>query len=357
MATDAVPFTGRLAGAGAATMWISLSSGALATACGPWLTVWLSEGGCGFVQLARLLLTGALTAWFIFVLVGALLQALAESSCADAFTLPAHVAVCVDTVRALMALDQRGLAFVAYFVAAYLTNLVPDARVTLNLVFFGAAASVAILDGGPGLGALSALTAPERATVAGTVGAVLAIAIGWGVLAKTQSVVVVDLRSPSAVAAQQQRNVLAMIRSAAKSPGVTSQVAGEERGAPGASLTEIFEGAARATSARPNAYGDSPAHRAIFTVAGAVVLNMTAWLAYYQTLAGDSTPTRGWPSLVRGDPADTWAAVGPGFVTGVAWFFAGPALVNLLLALTSRAVATATAPAAGAYKLVSTQAP
>lgn len=348
LSSNAVPFTGRLAGAGAVTMWISMGAGAVALAWGPWARIWIAQAGCGLAQIARLVVTGALTAWFIFVLAGALVQALAEDACTDAFALAAHISVCVETVRALMAIDQRGLAFLAYACAAYLTNLVPDARVTLNLVFFGAIALVASIDGGPGHGSVPALSAPERAGVAGVIGAVLAMAFGCGFLATAQSVVrIVDLRTSTA---HTQSGIIAALRGKARTSPAPEDAqrllpakapdsakaaqSHRHRDITGANtLQEIFEGAPRAGSDRPAAYGDSAVHVFVFTLAGGLVANMTAWIAYQQ---GALSATRGWPELVRGDPVDTWAATVPGLAAGTVWFFLGPALVHAVRVATTR---------------------
>ena len=349
---------GTLPAAGFAIAIVSLVAGVLATAFGPWLYTsarpWDRPGllncccCCGGhpVVLTRAVLTAACAAWFIFVVLGTVVQTFAEETCAAhadvlaAADLGTDATACVALVRLLAWEDQRALALGAYLSAAIMSALVLDARITNVLMATGSAAVALVLLGGD-----RALPNPhERAAVAVTLG--LVVAFGWGMRVTSRMQAVVDIGAAEAAARRRSAAAAATGTKASPPPPPSAATAASAAlslatvGAAGAMVDAVGGAAAaaiaagrdpadgvfgwdgisallvegdEAAAAALQAYGDGPAHVRAFVLAGSISANLAAWLLYYD---GDAA-RRGWPTLVAGNAAHTWTAVVPGLLFGL----------------------------------------
>ena len=340
--------SGALSDAGYAVAIVSVVAGALGLLVGPWMYALVRPRDssksivlgmfccCGGdpLPLSRALVTGACVGWFLFVLMGTVMQTFAEDTCASsgAVLLAADLGS-VDACRALVQLlvwqDQRALAFGAYLAAAVMCALVLDARVTNVLVAAGIAAGSIALLGGDG-----ALPEPhQRAGVSAMLGLLAAMAWGRLVTARTQRVV------NSARALARARRARREARKRAGDPAADGDM--DDAHNPAMAVfnhPDVYDGLTgvsiagddnlEAAVSALDAYGDAPAHVVAFVVLGATVANMAAWALYYN----DHDHARGWPRLMRGAAADTWSAVVPGAVTGLLWAYAGPAAASWVAA-------------------------
>lgn len=336
--------SGALSEAGYVVAIVSVVAGALGLLVGPWMYAlarprdtkpWWSMVlnaccCCGGdpLALSRALITGACAAWFLFVLMGTVLQTFAENTCASsgAILLAADLGsadACVALVRLLVWEDQRALAFGAYLSAAVMSALVLDARVTNVLVATGVSAGALVLLGGD-----AALPVPhERAGTAVALGLVAAMVWGRAVTARTQRVV------QSARALAHTRRARRRKRVGADDAGSAAAVAVPDTEDPAMAIfnhENMYDGLTgvvihgddnlEAAVTALDAYGDAPAHVAAFVVLGAVAANMAAWALYHN----DNDRARGWPRLMQGAAADTWTSVVPGACTGLLWYLVGP---------------------------------